>query len=213
MSIVTALPSTPIAAGENFLGHGSAAGAFFTSTDGTIITEVRVGGLEGYQHTLPEFKAALLEIGVSIYQYDRTICPTGTECPAPLLLANGLVLLRAPSPGQLMNDSFEVRGDLGSAALRTSIQAWEEVRQSYIDVDIALAWSAIGDRARDDVKSIARFLPACLSGFDETITSRQAVAAGSVVALGTNVTPKPSVEGLISSATTHELAVVQGCAA
>jgi hypothetical protein len=212
MLVATALiPSSPALAGENFVGHGSAAGAFFSSTDEKIVTEVRVGAGESYQHTPPEFKAAQLELAVSLYQYDRTICPTGTECPAPILLANGLLLLRAPSPGVLANDAFEVGGNLESATVLTTVQAWEQVRQSYIDVDIALDWWSIGDRTRNDAKSISRYLPGCLFGFDETITSREARAAGSVIALGANFTPQPSVEGQISDGATHELAVVHGC--
>ena len=214
MLIVAALiPSTPARAGENFVGHGSAAGAFFSSTQGNIVSEVRVGALKGYQHTPPEFKAALLEIVVSLYQYDRTICPSGTECPAPILLANGLIVLRAPSPGLLTNDSFEVRGDLEAATLHTTMQAWEEVSQSSIDVEIDLTWSAISDRTRDDAKSISKFLPGCLFVFDETIISRQATAVGSVVALGINFTPESSAEGQISNGESHELAVVRGCEA
>jgi hypothetical protein len=214
MLVATALISpSPAQAGENFVGHGSAVGAFFFSTNANIVTEVRVGAGESYQHTPPEFKATQLEIFVSLYQYDRTICPTGTECPAPILLANGLIVLRTASPGLLGNDAFEVGGNLESAALHTTMQAWEQVRQSYIDVDIALDWWAIGERTRNDAKSISKYLPGCLFGFDETITTREARAAGSVVALGTNFTPEPSVEGQISAGETHELAVVHGCQA
>jgi hypothetical protein len=212
MLIVTALiSSTSARAGENFVAHGSAAGAFFSSTNGNIVSEVRVGALKGYQHIPPDFKAALLEMAVGLYQYDRTICPSGTECPAPILLANGLIVLRAPNPGLLANDSFEVRGDLEAATLHTTMQAWEEVSQSWIDVDIALTWSAIGDRMRDDAKSISKFLPGCLFVFDEAITSRQASAVGSVVALGTNFTPESSAEGQISNGESHELTVAHGC--
>ena len=212
MLVATALIwPLPAQAGENFVGHGTAAGAFFSSTDENIVTEVRVGAGESYQRTPPEFKAAQLEIGVSLYQYDRTICPTGTECPAPLLLANGLLLLRAPSPGPLANTAFEAGGNLESARLHTTVQAWEQVRQSYIDVDIALDWWSIGDRTRNDAKSISKYLSGCLFGFDETITTREARAAGSVIALGTNFTPESSVEGQISDGATHELAVAHRC--
>src|SRR5215212_5472251 len=100
MLIAAALiPAAPARAGENFVLHDSAARAFFSNTDENIVTEVRVLAGETYQRTPPEFKTAQLEISISLYQYDRTICPTGTECSAPLLLTNGLTLLRAPSPG------------------------------------------------------------------------------------------------------------------
>jgi hypothetical protein len=214
MLVVTALtPSSPALAGENFVLHDSAARAFFSSTDENIVTEVRVLADESYQHTPPEFKAAQLEIFVSLYQYDRTICPTGTECPAPLLLANGLILLGAPSPGLLSNDSFDVAGNLETATLHTTMQAWEQVRQSYIDVDIALTWASIGDPTREDARSISKYLPGCLFTYDQTTISRQARAAGSVVALDANFTPEPSVEGQISTSDVHELSVVHGCTA
>lgn len=174
MLAVFGYPSTVNAGGgQSFSFKGPSVRASFYDGLGCVITDVFVIATEARFRDQPGPAQPLSYASVTIFQYD--VC-TDT----PLHYAYGTT-----SP--LSEGAFQISNKLSSASLNTTITLFDEVSGDTFDVDVNIAWTALGSPTRSHDVMHTR-TPGCKTNSHITGYSNPAAAAGSISDGTTNFT-------------------------
>jgi hypothetical protein len=160
---------------SHFRLTGLTADASFDSLQGCVETSAFITATSNRVKTVgrPETTPSAF---VSLFQFDNCSFTT-------LLAAFGFTDLPA--------GAFQVKGNLISGTLNTSLDVFDFVSSTTFPVDISLSWTGIGRVTVSKDHSIFR-APGFQENFTFTGDSRAATASGSVTALGTNFSPNPT---------------------
>jgi hypothetical protein len=176
----------------HFSFQGQTADAFFSSTEGCVVTDVGVFAVDGRVKTGPGRPAVESTASVFISQFD--FC-TQTQ----LLAADGFAVL---APGE-----FQIAADLTSATLTATIEVFDFVSGTSFPVDVNVSWSGSGDTFRE--KQHFHFTaPGFKANFRMDGTFREATAAGTVTDGTTNFTPEPAVFAQLGSVKQGEVVII-----
>jgi hypothetical protein len=159
-----------------------------------------------FQATDPQNPCIEFQVSVVASELMQKLSPDGgpaTTVRAMLVLSGadvcqGLDIMRGT--GEVFEALFQVASDLESAALRATVPLFDIVGQQIVNFEINLTWSATGEPVvhhctetiRD--RDLGIFLTARFRG-----THVPAQASGTVVGLGLNFTPEPSVSAEIQT--------------
>ena len=169
-------PTGARAGGGTSNGHFKDLGAdaYFVSTDpsGCIVTEVRVFASHHYFQSPPGPGSRKPFVSMDIFQND--IC-TGTQ----LFQASG---------GTTTNIDLQVDKRFSWASLSATVPVFEGVSQTFMDLSLDLAWTAVGPRTQQNHHEHFTS-PGCRMMFRSHGTFRAAEASGSVSDGVTNYTP------------------------
>lgn len=175
---------------SHFKLTGLTANVFFDSFEGCVETSASVTATSNRIKTVgrPETTPSAF---VSLFQFDNCSFTT-------LLSAFGFADL---PPG-----AFEVKSNLISATLNTSIDVFDSVSNTTFPVDLSLSWTGTGALSVSRSHSIFR-APGFRENFMFTGASRSATVSGSVTALVTNFSPNPAVFADLESVKQGDLQV------
>ena len=193
LALATFSQHTTASAGSNFHFKGKSADAFFSSTDGCIITEGFVFASEDVFQNPPGPGSASSGVSLYIARYN--------SCTDTLLLA-------ADGFASLADPDFQVTRKLTSATLTATVNVYDFVNDSFFDVFVDLAWTGTGPLGRQN-GNFHFHSPGCNFNSHSNSTFRSAEASGTVSDGATNFTPVPSLGASISSAKSGD--VVIGC--
>ena len=181
LALMLALPCRSAAAPgqtSHFKFKGPTANAFFDSVDvtGCVETQAFVQG-----------------VNTRI----KTVGPPGTTPSAFVLLeqvdnCSFTILLSATGFTDLPPGAFQIKKNLTTATLNTSIDVFDVVSNSTFPVDISVSWTGTGTVTVSKIRNMFT-APGFRENFMSTGASRAATASGSVTALGTNFSPSPAV--------------------
>jgi hypothetical protein len=176
----------------HFSFTGLSAEAFFSSTEGCVVTDVGVFAMEGRVKTGPGRPAVESAAATFVSQFD--VC-TGTQ----LLAADGFAVL---APGE-----FQIDEQLTAATLTATIEVFDFVSGASFPVDVSVSWTGFGDtfsvKDRFHLKAPGFKVN---SRFDGTF--REATAAGTVTDGTTNFTPEPAVFAQLGSVKQGEVVII-----
>jgi hypothetical protein len=193
LAMATFMQHSTASAADIIKFRGDGAQAFFSSTDGCIVTDVSVSATDGIFQNPPGKGSPVFDVFLFISQYD--FC-TDTQ------------LLRASGYTQLADAEFQVSPQLDSATLNTTVNVFDFESNTSFDVFVNLAWTGISPLSRDSSKFHFKS-PGCNYHLRIRGDFRFAEASGSVSDGTTNFTPDPSVDARIYSSKSGE--VVIGC--
>jgi len=178
---------------SHFQFKGLAAGAFFDSVAGCVETSAAITAVNNRIKTVGP-PGTTPSAFVSLMQFDNCSFTT---------------LLSAFGSTDLPPGAFQIKKDLTTATLNTSIDVFDEVSNTTFPVDISVSWTGTGTVTVSLSHNIFT-APGFRENFMSTGTSRPATASGSVTALGTNFSPSPAVPPFadLEDATVGDLVVV-----
>jgi hypothetical protein len=188
--LTLAVPATSRAV-EKFSASGPSASASFASTDECISTYAYVSAATDVIHQPPGPANTSTTAYLTVVKSDA--------CQYTLLVdGNGSATLG--------DTDFQVGKRLDTATLKTTINVYDSVSDSYIDVDVDLAWKATGQAGRSTV--ITHDTSADLI-FHQKMTGagRVAEAAGTVSDGTTNFSPEPTPDGFIQNVSTGNVTI------
>lgn len=189
-------PTGAWAGGGTNNGHFKDLGAdaYFQSTDpsGCIVTEVRLFTSQHYFQSPPG--PGIREPFVSLDIFQNDVC-------------TGMQLFQA-SGGTTTNIDLQVDRHLNWATLSAVVPAFESVSQTFTDMYIDLAWTAVGPRTHQNHHEHFKS-PGCHVMFRSSGVFRSAEASGSVSDGVTNYTPETALVANIFSTKSGNVTV--GC--
>lgn len=193
--ILLALAPPARAAGAetlHFSFRGQTADAFFSSTQGCVVTDVGVFAADGRIKTGPGGPEVASMAATFISQFD--VC-TQTQ----LLAADGFAEL---APGE-----FQIDAELTAATLTATIEVFDFVSGTSFPVDVDVSWTGFGDTftVKDRFHQRA---PGFKANFRFDGTFRDATAAGTVTDGTTNFTPEPAVFAQLGSVRQGEVVII-----
>lgn len=167
----------------HFQFKGLSADAFFDSFDGTGCVETsaeitpfndrsKMGG------SGPEVFSA---VSVSLFQYD--------SCSQTALFS-AFAFVNLPA------GAFQIKQNLSSATLNTTIDVFDGISGTTFPVDISISWTGTGPITASHEHFIFR-APGFRQNFHLNGKSNPATASGSVTVGGTNFTPSPSTSAVL----------------
>jgi len=181
LCVALALPCRSAAAPgqtSHFKFAGLTASAFFDSFDptGCVETLASVFAISDRTQTMGRPEATPTAF-VSLFQADN--------CTFTLLVS-------AFGSADLSAATFQIKQNLDSATLNTSIDVFDFVSGTTFPVDISLIWTGTGGLTVSKFHNITR-MPGLQENSTFTGTSRPATASGSMTSLWTNFAPNPAV--------------------
>jgi len=180
-------------AGNVFKFKGKSAEAFFFNEENCVSTFVDVFATKGQSQSPPGPWTRGTEAFVFIDQFD--FC---TE--TPLLSASGSALLD--------DSAFQINREISSASLSATINVWDYVSETSLDVVVNMAWTGTGDLSREN--SHFHFSsPGCRFNGRFKGAFRPGEASGSVSIGGTNFTPDPTSSAFLTSTSNGSVEI--GC--
>jgi len=194
LALMLALPCRSAAAPgqtSHFKFKGLTATAIFDSVAGCVETQAFIQGFSNRIKTVGP-PGTTPSAFVSLFQFDNCSLTT-------LLSASGFTDL---PPG-----AFQIKKNLTTATLNTSIDVFDSVSNTTFPVDISLSWTGTGTLTVSKNHNIFT-APGFRENFMFTGASRPATASGSVTALGTNFSPSPAVFADLEDAKVGDLVVV-----
>jgi hypothetical protein len=168
---VPVLPATARAEISHFRGETASLNSYSYDATGCISTSVYVFATESREHSQPGSSTSGASASFSLYQYNEC---TGVE----LACVSGAVALP--------NGAFDVSGNLASATLNTTIEAYDYCNDTTSPVDIALTWTGDGQVFQGRVHQTFHY-PDYRQTFRSQGKSSNATVSGSVTFEGTSV--------------------------
>jgi hypothetical protein len=173
-----AFPCRSAAMTSHFKFTGLSATASFDSFDvtGCVETSVFLQAFNNRIRTVgrPETTASVF---VSMFQADN---------------CTSTILVSASGFAELPAGALQIKRNLNSATLNTSVDVFDFVSSTTFTVDLSMTWTATGAVTVSKFHSIFR-APGFMDNFMFTGESRPAAASGSTTGLGMNFTPNPAV--------------------
>jgi hypothetical protein len=117
------------------------------------------------------------------------------------------ILLSATGFTDLPPGAFQIKKNLTTATLNTSIDVFDVVSNTTFPVDISVSWTGTGTLTVSRNHNMFT-APGFRENLMFTAASRPATASGSVTALGTNFSPSPAVGADLEDAKEGDLVVV-----
>lgn len=156
------------------------ADAFFSSSDGCLSTEAFILTGKEIYHSPPGPASNTTSAVVYLTQYDT--------CTGALrLAASGFAWLPA--------SAFQISRDLTTASVNATVNVYDEVSGTSLDVTVNLQWTATSPLLRQN--TIQHFhSPGCNENIRNSSTYRLAQASGSI-SNAVNYTPEPSLSASI----------------
>jgi hypothetical protein len=177
-------------------GHSKDLGsdAYFQSTDpsGCIVTDIRVFATQHYFQSPPGPGISEPFVSLDIFQND--VC-------------TGVRLFQA-SGGTTANIDLQVNRHLNRATLSAIVPVFEGVSQTFLELDVDLAWTAVGPRTNQNHHEHFKS-PGCHMMFRSSGVFRSAEASGSISDGATNYAPEAALVANIFS--TKSGNVIVGC--
>lgn len=153
-------------------------GAFLTSTQGCIKTDVYVSAAETVNQYPPEHKISARTVYLTIDRFDTC---TNTQ------------LLYAQGSAPVAKKDFQLSGNLDSGTLNTTVTLVDLQSGATFDVFVNLSWTAVGPLTREPNQNMHSHLPECKIHARYQSTYRPAEVSGTVSDGTTNFTPEPSL--------------------
>ena len=194
LALMLALPCRSAAAPgqtSHFKFKGLTANALFDSVAGCVETQAIIQALNTRIKTVGP-PGTTPSASVALFQFDN--------CSFTLLLsAFGFTDL---PPG-----AFQIKNNLTTATLNTSVDVFDTVSNTTIAVDISLSWSGAGTLSVSKTHALTTS-PGFRENFMFTGSSRPATVSGSVTALGTNFSASPAVFADLEDQKVGDLVVI-----
>lgn len=167
--------------------------AFFSSTEGCVVTDVYVLAREEVSKNPPETRISTLAVHLLLSQFDTC---TNTQ------------LLAGIGDTPVAREDFRLAGNLESATLSTTVSLLDLESGTTFDALVNLAWTAFGPLTREST-SFRYHTPDCKIHTRLQGTMRLAEASGTVSDGTTNFTPEPSLQAQLFTSKSGEMSV--GC--
>jgi hypothetical protein len=180
---VLVLPSTAFAA-DVYHFRGKTASMEFYSVDptGCITTSVTVFGTESRYQNPPGGSTNYAVGDVSIYQFNSCtwedlICASGSFA--------------------LPNGAFDIAGNLASASLSATADAYDYCNDTYQPITVAVTWTGVGEIGRGNTRSTYHY-PGYHASYRQNGQSRDATGSGSLT-VGSTSLPLENGLGYLSN--------------
>jgi hypothetical protein len=190
LAVALTCPPSVVAQSDIFKFKGQSAYAIFSTTDGCVITETVIGASEGYNHTPPGSMDVLSSAFLTTFRWNTCTGETLIDIAGDVPLAVN-----------------EFTASQQSARLRTVINVYDRVSNSFFEVSVDIQWSSTGAVIQHRERTHDR--PNCVINSYIVGTSIPAQATGSISVHQANVIPAPSVEAMVMTA--HEGMVGMNC--